>query len=62
LNPKGEGRGIMVSMLLCACHGEMKDPENEESTRVILKYGKNYDGYWDGTDVADSVISERFTL
>ncbi len=56
LNPKGKGRGIMVSMILCVCHGEMKDPENEECARVILKYGKNYDGYWDGKDVSEMFI------
>jgi hypothetical protein len=50
LRPKGEGRGLMVSAFICHCHGILVD--GEDNSRTILKYGRNYDGYWSGDDVA----------
>ena len=52
LKPKSAGRGIMVSEFVCPCHGRMVDPDTGEPCRVYLKYGKNYDGYWTGENVA----------
>ena len=42
----------MVSELVCLCHGNVVDPDTGKPCCVILKYSKNYDGYWTGEDVA----------
>ncbi len=49
LKPKSAGRGLMVSEFVCPCHGRMEYPN---PCRVVLHYGKNYDGYWTGEHVA----------
>ena len=43
----------MVSEFICHYHGTLKDPESGISPHVILKYGKNHDGYWDEKNVAE---------
>ena len=52
LKPKGEGRGIMISDFMCHCHGRLIDQDDD--AQDILKYGQNYDGYWDGMNVAEA--------
>ena len=44
LKPKSCGRGLMIYEFVCLCHGIMVDPDKGEPSRVILKYGNNYDG------------------
>ena len=56
LKPKSNGRGLMISEFVCPCHGHLKDPDTGEYARVTLKYGKNFDGYWSGEDVAKQVM------
>ena len=34
----------MISEFVCPLHGRMVDPDIGEPSRVILKYGNNYDG------------------
>ena len=41
----------MVSEFMCHFHGKMVDRETGKPCTVILKYSKNYDGYWTGEDV-----------
>jgi len=52
----GEGRSLMVSDLLCECHGPLK--LNEEQARVLLRVGANYDGYWTNSDLI-KMIKEK---
>ena len=56
MKPKRRGQGLMVSEFISHCHGILKDPESGITPRVILKYGKNHDGYWDGKNVAESAV------
>ena len=59
LRPKGEGRSIMVSDFLCECHGPLKlsseqqrkTPNIEPESVMIIKPGKNADGYWTNSDL-----------
>ena len=39
---------MMMSEFVCLCHGNMVDSDTEKPCCMILKYGKNYDGYWTG--------------
>ena len=41
----------MVSEFVCLCHSNMVDPVTGKTCCMILKYGKNYDGYWTREDV-----------
>ena len=52
MKPKSCGRGLIISEFVCPCHGRMVDPDTGEPYRVMLRYGKNYDGYWTGEDIA----------
>ena len=59
LRPKGSGRSLMVSEFLCECHGRMKLDEEQQRNHpgvpseviMIIKPGKNNDGYWDCEDL-----------
>ena len=59
LRPKGEGRSVMVSDFLCECHGPLSlSPEQQAQhpgvtpeSVVIIKPGKNGDGYWTNSDL-----------
>ena len=42
----------MIPDFVCPCHGRMVGTDTVEPSRVMLKHGKNYDGYWTGEDVA----------
>jgi hypothetical protein len=61
LRPKGSGRSLMVSEFLCECHGRMKlneeqmvqFPDIPSETAIIIKPGKNADGYWDCEDLVE---------
>ena len=59
LKPKSCGRGLMIYEFVCLCHGIMVDPDKGEPSRVMLKYGKNYDGYWNGEDVSKQLKEVR---
>ena len=48
----------MVSEFMCLCHGKIFDTYTEKPCRLILKYGKNYDGYWTGEYVT---INPQYT-
>ena len=53
IKQKSRGRGLMVSDYVCACHGQMVDPDTDVPTRVTIIYGaNNQDGYWTGDNVA----------
>lgn len=43
LRKKGVGRGLHRSDVICSTFGHITD------AGVQIEYGKNYDGYWDGT-------------
>ena len=68
LRPKGEGRSLMVSAFLCECHGllqlptELADqnPDLPKEALVIIKPGKNCDGYWKNSDLVNQV--ERLVM
>ena len=63
LLPKGKGKGIMISDFLTHVNGRLK-MSNENHGRMrensdipkeacqILEFGRNFDGYWQGNDVA----------
>ena len=59
LRPKGDGRSIMVSAFLCECHGLLqltpelaqKHPDIPKESYVVIKPGKNGDGYWKNSDL-----------
>ena len=51
LKQKSGGRSLVVSEFMCHFHGTMVDRETGKPCTVILKYSKNYDGYWTGEDV-----------
>lgn len=59
LRPKGQGRSIMVSEFLCECHGRLKLNDEQQSqyphlpaeATMVIKPGKNADGYWDCEDL-----------
>ena len=53
LKTKGQGRTIMVSEFLCACHGRLCFGEKE--ARRIIYPGANHDGYWDNDDLIDQL-------
>ena len=63
LRPKGEGRSIMVSAFLCECHGLLEIlpqmaqqfPDVPGESFVIIKPGKNSDGYWRNSDLVNQV-------
>ena len=38
----------MIYEFVFPCHVRMVDPDTGDPSQVILKYGKNYDGYWTG--------------
>ena len=44
LKSKSCRRGLMISEFVYLCHGRMVDTDTGEPSRVIIKYGKNYDG------------------
>ncbi|ODQ69429.1 hypothetical protein LIPSTDRAFT_75641 [Lipomyces starkeyi NRRL Y-11557] len=44
LKKKGQGQGLMVSDLFCACHGPIRFGDDE--TRKIMLPGKNREGRW----------------
>ena len=51
IKPKSAVRGLIVSDLVCSCHGKMIDPDKGKPCCVIIKYGNTYDVYWIGEDV-----------
>jgi hypothetical protein len=58
IKKKGQGGTIMVSEFLCACHGRLRLTAEEAAiancpteARVIIKPGKNQDGYWKSEDM-----------
>ena len=64
LRPKGQGRSLMVSEFMCECHGPLRLPpsmdptcggDNPMESLVILKPGKNADGYWKNADLVEQL-------
>lgn len=63
LRPKGNGRCLMVSEFLCECHGRLVldaeqqklYPEIPPEATVILKPGKNADGWWTNEDLVNQI-------
>ena len=62
LKPKSAGRGLMVSEFVCPCHGRMVNPDTGNPSRILLKYGKNYDGYWTGENVSEQLRNTHSTF
>lgn len=57
LQQKGEGACIMVSAFMCPCHGLIRDGDGPDGdSTVILKPGKNKDGYFTNDDLAKQTI------
>ena len=62
IKPKSAVRGVMLFKFVCLFHGNMVDPDTGKSYRVILNYGKNYDEYWTGEDVAIQILDPNTTF
>ena len=43
---KGEGCSLMVADLVCVDFGWLQSPDGKESARIVMKPGKNKDGYF----------------
>lgn len=69
IRPKGDGRSVMVSALLCECHGLLRlsdeqksqHPEILEAT-VIIKPGANAEGYWRNADLVKQLVGKAFPI
>ena len=48
--PKGEGASLMVANFISADYGWLRSPNGEEDTRVLLKPGKTWGGYFTNKD------------
>jgi hypothetical protein len=65
LRTKGNGRCLMVSEFLCECHGRLVlDARQQEmhplvpsEATVIIKPGKNADGWWTNDDLVNQIKS-----
>ncbi len=57
LHSKSRGSSIMISGVICACHGVMCAVINgvEEKSYVIIKPGKGRDGYWENRHLVAQV-------
>lgn len=53
--PKGEGPSLMVSDFVSAEYGWLCSPDGQETARVLMKPGKNRNGYFDNTDILKQV-------
>jgi hypothetical protein len=70
LRPKGQGRSIMVSEFLCECHGRLfLTPEQQAihphpptGVRVIIKRGKNGDGYWANAELVKQLKEKAMPI
>ena len=62
LKPKSCRKGLIIYEFVCPCHGRMVDTGTWEPSWVMLKYGKNYDGYWTGEDVAKKLEEVHVTF
>ena len=51
---KGEGASLMVAELVSADFGWLQSPDGKESVRVVMKPGKNKDGYF----TSDEIIAQ----
>ena len=69
LKKKGQGRSLMVSDFLCACHGRLKISEEDTArlkipseSREIIHPGKNHDGYWKSDDMVGQLRKKAIPL
>jgi hypothetical protein len=70
LRPKGQGRSIMVSEFLCECHGRLfLTPEQQaihphapKEIRMIIKPGKNGDGYWTNAELVKQLKEKAMPI
>ena len=53
---------MMVSEFMCLWHGNKVYPDTGKPCRVILNYGKNYDGYCTGEDAALQLQDKHTTF
>ncbi|KDQ07621.1 hypothetical protein BOTBODRAFT_119805 [Botryobasidium botryosum FD-172 SS1] len=54
-HPKGEGPSLMVADFVSADYGWLRSPDGTEHARVLLKPGKNRDGYFTNNDILKQV-------
>ncbi|EDR04580.1 uncharacterized protein LACBIDRAFT_330517 [Laccaria bicolor S238N-H82] len=50
---KGEGAPLMIGKFVSAKFGWLQSPDGKQSTRIIMKPGKNCDGYMTADDIVD---------
>ena len=71
LRPKGQGRSLMVSEFMCECHGPLRFPpsldpssigDGPTESLVILKPGKNADGYWKNSDLVEQLTKKAIPI
>lgn len=57
IHKKGNGRSIIISDLICPCHGRLRRGGSPVSE--IIKPGKSHDGYWQATDILKQQLEEK---
>lgn len=70
IRKKGQGGSIMVSNFLCECHGQLQitaDRAKElkletPEARVIIKPGKNADGWWTSNDMVKQLKDQAIPI
>ena len=70
LKKKGQGRSIIVSEFLCECHGRLVLNEEQRQlypdvpfeARMIIKPGKNGDGYWKNEDLVKQLREKAIPI
>jgi hypothetical protein len=69
IRKKGQGGSVMVSEFLCACHGRLQIPHEDAikqnipaSARVIIKPGKNADGFWKSDDMVEQLHNRALPI
>lgn len=70
IRPKGSGRTIMVSALLCECHGilrlptelQQRFPDVAPDSTVIIKPGVNNEGYWRNADLVAQIKDKAIPI
>jgi len=67
---KGYSRSVIVSEFICKCHGLMKLSEVQKQnhiyvpseTLVMIKPGKNGDGYWMNQDLVNQIQDHALSI
>jgi hypothetical protein len=70
IRPKGDGRSMMFSALLCECHGLLRlnmeqkalFPDVPADATVVLKPGANAEGYWRNAGLVKQLLEKAFPI